>query len=217
MTGAELGSALAALNVPGIDLAFRRIAPGDERHLLPPEAGTITTKVLAGRAASGAARAAARELFERLGEKPVALPKGPDGAPLWPAGFTGSLAHDGMVAVAALARTVRCAALGLDVEPAEPLPAEVLEIVATAGELAPLHPDPCAGRIAFAAKEAVYKALHPLDGVRLEYADITLDFRPRLARTRTGRVLEFRWAVADHVVALAFLRTAEQTIERSVA
>jgi 4'-phosphopantetheinyl transferase EntD len=219
MSGTELdlSRALAALAVPGVELGARRIADRDERELLPAELGSLTTRLRSARAASGAARAAARELLERLGEPRAAVPKGAGGAPVWPAGLVGSLAHDGEVALAALARSERVAALGVDVEPAEPLGADVLEIVATPDELEALGDHPCAGRAAFVAKEAVYKALNPLDGIRLEYADIRLDFRNGRAVTRAGRVVDLRYCIAERIVALAYVTAEAAARQRRLA
>lgn len=203
--------------VPGIEIAWRRIAPGDARELLAAEIQSIETRVPGARAASGAARAAARALLERLGAPGAAIPKHAGGAPVWPAGLTGSLAHDEEIAVAALARCERFAALGVDVEPAEPLPPDVLAIVATVEELRPLQDNPLAGRLAFVAKEAVYKALQPLDGLRLEYDDIRLDLANGRATTRGGRAVHLRFSMSERIVVLAFLSAEEAAAQRRVA
>jgi Phosphopantetheinyl transferase component of siderophore synthetase len=49
-------------------------------------------------------------------------------------------------------------ALGIDVEPAECLPSELLDLVATPQERLNLGDDVYRGRLLFVAKEAVYKA-----------------------------------------------------------
>ena len=50
---------------------------------------------------------------------PTTVTKAPSGAPLWPRGIVGSLAHDRAVAVAAVARAADISCLGIDIEPAE--------------------------------------------------------------------------------------------------
>ncbi|WGS19293.1 hypothetical protein MTX19_31025 [Bradyrhizobium sp. ISRA464] len=53
------------------------------------------------------------------------------GVPIWPAGVVGPLAHHDTVAAAAIAGTKRIAALGIDIEPNEPLPENQIELIAT--------------------------------------------------------------------------------------
>src|SRR5216683_1888991 len=122
----SLQSAIDALSVPGIMIGHRLISPGDEHALLPEEAPAFAASVIKVRRASGAARIVARELLARLGHPRCALPRASSGAPVWPAGVIGSLAHDPGVAVAAVGRSHDVGAIGIDVEPAELLPAELL-------------------------------------------------------------------------------------------
>src|SRR5688500_10112023 len=98
-----LQSAIEALSFPGIMIGHRLILPGDEHGLLPEELPAFTSSVVKVRRASGAARIVARQLLNRLGLFECALPRGPAGAPIWPAGIIGSLSHDSRVAVAAVA------------------------------------------------------------------------------------------------------------------
>ncbi len=92
-----------ALAPPGILVGHRLIAPGDEFALLPEEAGAFASSVVKVRRASGAARIVARELLRQFGRAPRAVPKSASGAPAWPDGIVGSLAHDAEVAIAAMA------------------------------------------------------------------------------------------------------------------
>ena len=98
-------------------------------------------------------------------------------------------------------------ALGIDVEPAEYLPSELLDLVATPQERLKLGDDPYRGRLLFVAKEAVYKAVYPLDQTFLEHHDVEINLAERKAVVRNGRVVELRISTsAHHLVALAFLR-----------
>jgi 4'-phosphopantetheinyl transferase EntD len=205
-TDSALQPALDALAFAGVAIGHRLISPGDENALLPQEAPAFAASVVKVRRASGAARIVARHLLTRLGEHECALPKGPSGAPIWPAGIVGSLAHDARVAVAAIGMRRDVAALGIDVEPAEALPPDLLEMVATPRELRKIGDDPYRGRLLFVAKEAVYKAVHPLDQTFLDHHDVEVDLAGRKAIVRDGRTVELRFCISTHLVVLAFLR-----------
>jgi 4'-phosphopantetheinyl transferase EntD len=200
-------SAIDTLALPGVAVGHRLISPGDEHALLKEEVPALAASVVKVRRASGAARIVARQLLTQLGYANCALPKGPAGAPVWPAGIVGSLAHDSRVAVAAVGMRADVGALGIDVEPAECLPSELLDLVATPQERLNLGDDVYRGRLLFVAKEAVYKAVHPLDQTFLEHHDVEVNLSERKAVVRGGRVVELRFSIsAHHLVALAFLR-----------
>ena len=192
-----------ALALPGLLLGYRFISPGDEDALLGEEAASIASPVLSVRRASGAARIVARALLAQLGYASVPVQKAASGEPVWPAGITGSLAHDDSVAVAAVGRQRDIASVGIDVEPAVPLPPDMLELIATPQELRKIAADPLRGKLLFAAKEAVYKAVYSLDRVFLEFRDIEVDLAGRKAVTRTGRTVALRYCVSTHLVAVA--------------
>jgi 4'-phosphopantetheinyl transferase EntD len=205
-TDPSLQSAIDALSIPGITLGHRLIAPGDEHALLPEETPAFAASVVKVRRASGAARIVARELLSGLGHAGCALPRAPSGAPIWPAGVIGSLTHDADVAMAAVGMSCDFEGIGIDVEPAEPLPAEILDMVATPRERLKMADDPCQGRLLFVAKEAVYKAVYPLDRVFLDHHDVEINLADRKATVCNGRVVDLRFGISTHLVALAFLR-----------
>lgn len=200
---AALARVIAAASLPGLRTGHRFVAPDDDTALLADEARTIATRVPQVRRANGAGRIVARRLLSELGFAPAPLPKSASGAPLWPAGAVGSISHDACVAVAAVARMSDFAAIGIDIEPAQPLPADTLGVVATPAERARLDRDPLEGLVLFCVKEAVYKATHPLDGEFLEYGDIAVDLAAGTARVRNGRVLNVRVGTGSHIVAIA--------------
>jgi len=202
-----LAEAIASLSVPGVLIGHRVIQPGDESVLLETELKTITSPVLEKRRASGAARIVGRQLLKQLGLPEAAIPKRVSGAPLWPEGVTGSFAHDNAVAVAAAGLRRNVAAIGIDVEPAAMLPVDMLDLVTTVQERIGIDGEPYRGRLLFAVKEAVYKAVHPLDGLFLDYHDIEVDLAGRKAVTRNGRVLDIRYCLSTHIVAVAWLVT----------
>jgi 4'-phosphopantetheinyl transferase EntD len=200
----ELGQALLTLAPPGIMVDHRLITPGDEHALLADELDAFRRSAVQVRRASGAARIVARALLARLGHKEKALPKSPAGPPIWPDGTLGSLAHDSRIAVAAVTTPERLAGIGIDIEPAEPLPADVVDLVITPRERGAISSDPFQARLLFVAKEAVYKAVFPQDNRFLDHHDIEIDIANRTANLRSGRAVNLRFCIATHLVALAF-------------
>jgi 4'-phosphopantetheinyl transferase EntD len=206
MTGTvepSLQRALDSLSSSGILIGHRLISPGDEFSLLDEEAHSIASRSGAVRRSSGAARIVGRQLLAQLGYPNCAVPKGPSGAPLWPAGVTGSFAHDDRVAVAVIGKCRDVAALGIDVESTELLPPELLELVATPQEQQKISDDPYRGRLLFAAKEAVYKAIYPLDQEFLDFHDVQVDLAGCNAVVHNGRVIELRFCISSYLVVVA--------------
>ena len=125
-------------------------------------------------------RSLARNLLRRMGADHPVVTRTPDRSPRWPTGFVGSIAHcEGRcVAVVGLARDF--AAVGIDVEPAQPLEEGLFATI-----LAPVEHehvmslDPSARglevRRVFVAKEAAYKCLYPQIGVFLDFHDVRIE------------------------------------------
>ncbi len=201
----SLLQAMIAIAPGGVRIGCRVIRDGDEAHLLPEEAHSIPARQPAMRRASGAVRWIAHGLLAELGVSDVAILRAPTGAPLWPDGITGSLAHDDDMAVAAVAPVGHISSLGIDVEPAQPLPDDIFTLVATPADRMDAADRHLAGRILFAAKEAVYKAVYPLDREVLGYEDITVDLSAGQATTKTGRKISLAYCLAPRVVVLAFV------------
>ena len=205
MTSPPLQRAIDAMSVPGILVGHRVIADGDERALLPEERDAFAGSVIKVQRASGAARIVARGLMQGFGHAQTAIRKSTAGMPVWPAAVVGSLAHEATIAVAAVASRDRFASVGVDIEPAGPLDADLLDIVATERERQSIERDPLRGRVLFSVKEAVYKAVYPLDRMFLDHHDVEVDLPNGLAVVRRGRAVPFRFCVASHIVALAFI------------
>jgi 4'-phosphopantetheinyl transferase EntD len=204
-----LAALTPALAAPDLFIAYRRISVGDEDALLPEESVHFERAPIMARRQSGAARIAAREILARLGHPAMAIPKTPSGAPLWPAGYVGSLAHDDKWALAAVARRAIFAGVGIDIEPDAPLPDEMIDLVATPAERIRYAPSLLRSRALFVAKEAVFKAVHPLDGVFLDFHDIEIDLDGRVATVRGGRRVEIAIASASAIAARALIRATE--------
>lgn len=105
-----------------------------------------------------------------------------DRSPSWPDGMLGSLSHSRRWCAGVLVPQGRgLLGVGIDVEDARPLSADLEEVILTAQERAWLQELPADGPSlalsAFSIKEAVYKAVHPLGNVGLGFHAMELDFR----------------------------------------
>ena len=102
--------------------------------------------------------------------------------PLWPSSVSGSLTHTDGFRAAVVAPRLLVRSMGLDAEPAEPLPKDVLGSIARVGELPQLKRledmgIECADRLLFCAKEATYKAWFPLTHRWLGFEQAEIDLR----------------------------------------
>ena len=199
-----LATALASIAPPGVLVDHRIIKRGDENALLPEERFSFPPSAAKVYRQSGAARIAARHLLGTLGFRGVALSRSTFGAPIWPPGVIGSLAHDEEVAVAAITGSCQFSALGIDVEPTVPLPSELVTLVATPAERRCYSSTVVGSRILFSIKEAIYKALNPLDGLFLDFQDIEIDLIANRGLTRNGEIVEVVFATSPRVIAISF-------------
>ncbi|WP_017236974.1 4'-phosphopantetheinyl transferase family protein [Streptomyces sp. SS] len=157
-----------------------------DAELYPEEAALVSRAVDKRRREFAAVRVCARRAMAKLGLPPQPVLPGERGAPDWQPGLVGSLTHCDGYHAAALALSADVASLGIDAEPAAPLPEGVLELVALPAErdrlsrLAAEHPGIPWDRLLFSAKEAVYKAWSPLTGKWLDFseADVEISVDP---------------------------------------
>ena len=196
---------LALPSHPFILVGSRIIGENDENMLLPAESVAFRGAVPQVRRQSGAARTVARQLLEQLGFGRLEIPRSPSRAPVWPTGIAGSLAHCRDVAVAAVARKADLISVGVDIEPDEPIEAEVAARIATASEKQRYSADIIQSRRLFVVKEAVYKAIFPIDETFLDFDDIEVDLERGIAQTTDGRVVPFKMTAGSHIVTLAWI------------
>ena len=115
-----------------------------------------------------AGRSCAREAMRQLGLPEMAIPIGPDRAPIWPLGITGSISHSSTRCAAAVARhSDGIKAVGLDVEEETPLDDFFAEEICTSRERDWLDQQPSSKRgkllkAIFSAKECTYKCQYQL-------------------------------------------------------
>jgi 4'-phosphopantetheinyl transferase EntD len=157
-----------------------------------------------------AGRRAARQAMARIGFPPVAIPMGPDRAPVWPAGLAGSITHSATACLAVV--TARPLLIGLDMEPDSPLAPELWESVLRPEEAAGLSGDGRQAMAVFCAKEAVYKAQFPRSRTLFDFQVLdmalsedrfTATFCTSIPCFPPGTVLEGRTLRAEgHILAL---------------
>jgi enterobactin synthetase component D len=139
-------------------------------------------------------RCAARAL-EEAGSLELQVDVGERGAPIWPQGYVGSIAHSKEIAWAAVARARHLRGLGIDCEPifddaamSDVVPLVVLEPERACAAASGLSQRELA-TLVFSAKESLYKGLFPLVRVFFDFVDARVEgvtsegvFRVRLLR-----------------------------------
>lgn len=176
----ELASALGRVLPARIKLGVVFVSPEldanaqrSEHALLYPEEAVLIERAVPKRFFEFvAARNLARTLLSQLGVNHGAIARGHLGAPVWPEGYVGSIAHSSGMVTVAVARREDYRALGLDLEPNLPLPSDVTSYVCLPGE----QEGAPASRAVFAAKEAYYKAHCTLHQRMLDFTDVRVTF-----------------------------------------
>lgn len=198
--------ALPTVSFPAVAVERRRVTHGDELAILAEETGSFFNCAEVVRRQGGAARIAARKLLKAAGYENWPLLRRVGMGPLWPPGVVGSISHSENHAVAGLASSDFFAGLGIDIEPAAPLPVEILNFVALPHEREFIDCNSIQGRVLFCAKEAAYKAVHPIDGHFLEMHDIAVDPSLSFAITSYGRRVELVFHIDCSIIAVGTVR-----------
>lgn len=217
---------------------LERILPGSvtvaatredlDAELYPEEEAVVGRAVEKRRREFTTARACAREALARLGQPPQAIPSGPRGEPLWPAGIVGSITHCDGYRACAIAPAGDLLTVGVDAEPNQRLPDGLLGDIALPEERKRLRdlgrqaPATHWDRLLFSIKESIYKAWFPLAERWLGFEDAVVEidrqqgsFSSRLLVP--GPVIEGRelrgfrgsWLVADGLVLAAIALPAD--------
>lgn len=197
----EIEAALRAMlgSQAGIGVTSPKEPPSG---LWPVEAVAMTRAIPKRRAEFAAGRRAARAAMDALDLPAAAIPQGPDRAPQWPAGLIGSIAHCDTLCIAVVAQIGTYRSIGIDIEPATALDADLNAIVCSPAERDWMakQPDPgLAAKIVFGAKEAVYKAQYPLTGAVIGFQEVTLVFTGEQFTAQTGlNIPQLTGAIAIH-------------------
>ncbi|MBM7440675.1 4'-phosphopantetheinyl transferase superfamily protein [Streptomyces sp. HB132] len=206
--------------------------------LFPEEEALVARAVQKRRSEFGTVRRCARAALATLGIPSAPLLPGRRGEPRWPVGIVGSMTHCVGYRGAVVAPSAEFVSLGIDAEPDEQLPPDVLSVVslpeerdridrqARAGEGTAVHAD----RLLFSAKEAVFKAWYPLTRQELDFTEASISFAYATARSGTfdarllvpgpeleGRRLDGftgRWAAARGLVLTAIAVSTGDTASR---
>ena len=155
-------------------------APRTGFGLFPAEEAALRTAGPGRRAEFAAGRLCARAALAGLGVPATPILPGPAGQPQWPAGVTGSITHCAGYQACAVALAADVAAIGIDAEPHQELPATLIEAVATRPERAWIRqqaacvPAGCWDRLLFSAKESVAKLWYPLTAQWLSFHDVAV-------------------------------------------
>jgi len=177
----------------------------DPCELFPEEQAIVGNSVDKRQREFAVGRGCARRALAGLGLPPVPVLSGQRGEPRWPRGVVGAITHCDGYSAAVVARRGEVLALGVDAEPASPLPAGILEAVSLPEERIGLRhrrthaPHVPWDRLLFSAKESVYKAWYPLTGRRLEFEDASIMFDPARG-TFAARLLVPGWPVGEGVL-----------------
>jgi 4'-phosphopantetheinyl transferase EntD len=210
----RIEAAVAALFPQDVAVALCSLAAADANDLWPEERRVMTGAVPHRLDEFAAGRQAARTALAALGHPAVALPMGPDRAPIWPEGISGSISHAAGLAVA----VVRPGApLGVDVEDDSPLPEDLWSTLTSPAERATLPPGDTGRQVRwlFAAKEALFKAqaqgaraMFGFDAVRVTLVEHGFDaqFLVDAGTFRSGDRVQGRLALVEGLVVAGVAR-----------
>lgn len=202
--------------LPDVVVSKESFGDDPEATLFAEETALVARAVDKRRREFTTGRHCARAALALLGFPAAPILTGERGAPVWPAGVAGSITHCAGYRAAAV--SVDVLSLGIDAEPAAPLPDGILQTISLPRErtmLTALGGDHPWDRLLFSAKESVYKAWFPLARRPLDFADalvgIDLDgwFTARLLvpGPRAGdaelRGFTGRWLVAEGLLMTA--------------
>jgi len=156
----------------------------DDALLFAAEEAAMARACAERRAEFATGRACARAALATLGLAAAPIVPGPRGEPLWPADVVGSITHCAGYRACAAAWLGDVLAIGIDAEPDRPLPAGLIDDVATPSErgwLADLMtgtPHVSWDRLLFSVKESAYKAWFQLTGRPMMCGDFTVSLCP---------------------------------------
>lgn len=190
---------LAPLFSPGAAGVLARVADSEPSCHHPSERAAVGGAGLRRRREFLAGRACAHAALRAVGRDGHPLGRGEEREPLWPAGVVGSISHAEDLVGAVVAPAAEAWGVGLDIEPLDPpLDAAVERLVLAPGELARRGQTVCVGahrtKVAFAAKECVYKCLFPRTRWPLDFRDVSIELDAERCRYRALVADRFRLA-----------------------
>lgn len=179
------------------------------------EAGLLANATAARKAEFSKGRRCAHEACRAIGRSASFIGCGEGGAPIWPNGVVGSITHTEGYVAAAVGPAESITYLGIDAEPAEPLPSELLATVLTESErdrLSGTSRHALFDRLTFCAKEAVFKALWPAHRIWLDFEHVEIEFRceadifhARIRSSYLPRILHGRFTITPNLLVVAVI------------
>jgi len=151
----------------------------DPGELYPAESACIERAVEKRRREFAGGRRCARQALAALGIEDFPLLPDGDRVPMWPEGLVGSISHASGYVAAAVTRRETFVGLGVDVERGEPLDRNLVAKICRPAEIERFEGLPSPGngdwyKLAFSAKESVYKAYYPLARTFLGFQDVEI-------------------------------------------
>ena len=156
-------------------------------ELFPVESQAVTKAIEKRQWEFATGRSLARNAMSALGMPRQPVPRGEDREPLWPIGCKGSITHAADLAVAGIAHADVLTSVGLDLEDAGRVTADMFSKLFTVTEQREVAVgDPRLAGVFFSAKEAGYKATFPQVGrfIGFQEAEIAVDWPARRFRIR---------------------------------
>lgn len=160
--------AIVELTDANVDAALAQL-PAAEQALALAAAPSRRRELIAGRAALHATLA---ELAPSLAAHPILADD--RGAPILPAGWSGSVSHKGARAAALIAPATE-ARVGVDLERAAPSRQDIARWILTPREQAALDDRGRGATLRFSIKEAIYKAIDPFVRRYVAFTEVELD------------------------------------------
>lgn len=216
----------AALLDPRIAIAEAPMS-GEADGLMAGEAASVANAVARRRLEFAVGRTCARNAIASLGHTKVALLRGENRMPVWPADLVGSITHTDTWAAAAVARREDgFTAIGIDLEPSNELSADLWTSVCSSDEQAAVAridgmTPGLAAHLVFCMKEAAFKCQFPISGAMLEFTDLAIDvgadggtfsatFRKSVAPFKVDDRLMGKFAVTHDHIASAVVISSER-------
>lgn len=209
-------STLFGAVLPQGPVAYEILGEGDPAVLLPEEEEVIASAVESRRRQFAAGRACTRAALADMGVESGPILPDPRRAPIWPEAVVGSITHCDGLAAAAVAPASDWLGVGIDAEPADPLPADIVRLIVQPSECA-AHAQLSSSnmpwdRVIFSAKESVYKVWYPIRQEWLGFHDAVVHLEPggiftaQLTPPDIGRIprqIQGRWAIGSGFIVTA--------------
>jgi 4'-phosphopantetheinyl transferase EntD len=181
-TRARLSADLVRRGLPHrVGVGIRYASADEAPPLHASEEALLGTRAVERRRLSFAlGRAAARDALAELGVDDAGVGRGAAGEPLWPPGIVGAISHAGDVAVGLVGRADEYLGLGVDVEELSRGPStRTARLVCRPNEMDWVDVESGTQRLMmlFSAKEAVFKAVYPIERIWLGFGDAELTWR----------------------------------------